>query len=269
MNGWRDEIAKYEADGKRITAYVGNKFRSLFISEQARVWMRNLRSGRLDTKKLWNDDSESIFRKKTEGRREDAAVSLIIDNSGSMYVNGSNKYLIASSLLVSLANELDRVRVPFECVGFTSNSNEDYAKNNLGIRTAPIHLNVIKMFNESYRRSKYRFVWPPRNSMTVELDCLKYAVNRLLQRKETKKAIFVLCDGQIDSSSRTLNDSLARAQKEYVKRLEKAGIFVVGFGIKDSSVADYYSNHIIVNDLDEFARKFFKELSHILFNPPR
>ena len=258
---WQDEVGRYESEGRRTTAYLGGRFRSLFISEQAKRWISSQRSGKLDTRKLWNDNSDSIFRKRTEGRREDSAVSLVIDNSGSMKGNKSN---VASSILTALAGELDRVRIPFECMGFTSTRNNDYDKNKVGIRTSPIHINMIKSFGESYRRTKYRFVWPSFSSLTVELDCIKYAVNRLIQRRETKKILFVLCDGDVESGSSQLNNALNRAEIEYVKRLEKAGIYVVGFGIQSYTPATFFTNHIIVNELDGFARTFFKELSKIL-----
>jgi len=260
--GWQDRVKIYENLGKKYTGYTGSKLRMLFISEHAPRWYRNQKSGKLDLKKIWNDQSNCVFKKRSSYTKEDAAVSLIIDNSGSM---SGEKSIISSAILMALAVELDRLRIPFETSGFTSYENLDYTKNSIGIRTAPVVINMVKSFEEPFRRVRHRFVWPDYTNVTVELPCIKLAANRLAQRKETKKVLFILTDGETYGGGHTnLNIALRDATKEYIQKISRAGIHVVGFGIENDSMEYYCPDFISVNNLDVFAKEFFSKLMKFL-----
>jgi hypothetical protein len=257
---WGSNIKHHEQAGRKLTGYMGGRLRTLLISERAPRLQRHLKSGRLDLRKLHNDESENVFQRKTERVYQDSAVSMVIDNSGSM--NGP-KAEIATNLLVSLAGELDNLRVPFEVVGFTTAGQPSscYTK---GIRTFPIYINVVKRFEELYRRVRYRFVWPDYTHNTVEFPCIRYAAQRLVQRKETKKILFIITDGETESGASDLDSALRRVTKEYIERLTRAGVYVVGFGIKNSHIAGYCKDHIIVSDLNTFAKELYAKLSQML-----
>ncbi len=263
---WRTEVSNYEKEGRRMTGYLGRKMKNLFISERAPRWTKNLRSGRLDTNKLTkllNHGSLDVCKRRTEHIFEDSAVYLIGDNSGSMR-HRSNKYLIAQSILTSVASDLDKLRIPFEAIGFTTRSNEHSSTASLGIRSVPIDINIIKLFDEPYRRVKYRFIWPHVNNYTAELPAIKYAVRRLLERRETKKVLFVFSDGETCTMNSTLDAAMHEATIEYIKRVKRAGIKVVLVGIEASYMLSYCPDAIIVNDLDKFAAQFYGRLMKIL-----
>jgi cobalamin biosynthesis protein CobT len=169
---------------------------------------------------------------------------------------------IATNLLVSLAIELDNLRVPFEVMGFTT---KEYAHGiTNGVRSFPIIINMVKKFEESFKRVKHKFVWPTVSDATVEFPCIKYAAQRLALRKETKKILFILSDGETASGANDLNSALRVATKEYIERLTRAGMYVVGFGIIDYHITYYCKDHIIINSLGNFAKEFYAKLSQII-----
>jgi cobalamin biosynthesis protein CobT len=258
---WDVEVAGYEEEGRKLTGYSGQRMKVLFVSEKAPRWQSNLRSGRLDTKKLHRlpVGSQDVCRRKMEGVYEDSAVWLVIDNSSSM----NDKKDIAQPLLTSLAYDLDKMRIPFGAVGFTICSDCSTAANN-GIRTQPCYLNLMKDFDEPYRKIRHRFVWPAFTNMTAELPAIKFGAYKLAERRETKKVLFIITDGGTCTGSTVLNSAMRNATKEFIERLLKAGVKVVGIGIQSTDMQYYCPDFIHVQELDKFALEFYSKLTKLI-----
>ena len=265
---WQVEVAQHEAEGRQMVGYVGNKLKRLFISERAPVWQRNLRSGKLDIRKTWKVavGSQDIMRRKTEGVYEDACVYEVIDHSSSM--NGTRSR-IAQAILTTVSADLDKLRIPFGAVGFTTHGvgsahRNEYSKAEDGIRALPVILNHVKGFNEPYRKVRHRFVWPRNAQMTCELPAIEFAAKQLAIRRETKKILFILTDGGTCTGSATLDASLRKAAKDFIQRLLRAGVKVVGIGIQDNEIAEYCPDFIYVQNLNNFAHEFYRKLTQLI-----
>jgi cobalamin biosynthesis protein CobT len=257
--GWETEVARHEAKGREMTGYIGRKMKVLFISEKAPTWQHNLRSGKLDPRKLHklSRGSLDVCKRKGESVYEDSAVYLVIDNSSSM----NSKSPIAQGLLTSMASDLDKLRIPFGAVGFTSTSEYAYGD---GVRRNPCTLNLMKDFDDPYRRVRHRFVWPSNTKVTAEFPAIRFAAMRLAMRRETKRVLFVLTDGQTCTGDQVLNGAMRKAMAEYFKRLLKAGMKVVGVGIESNSLKDYIPDFIECNNLSTFAVEFYAKLTKLI-----
>jgi len=260
-SGWETEITSYEIKGRDITGYDGSKLKRLFISEKAPVTHRHLRTGKFDSGRIiaMRNGSKNIYKKKTPSSFEDSAVALVVDHSGSM--SGECGY-IAHSILTITANDLDKLRVPFLACGFTSGKNNDAICDD-GVRTRPCIINVMKKFDEPYRAVKHRFVWPSSCNITVELPAIQYATYQLAQRRETKKVLFILADGETNTGNDNLDDAIVKATHEFIARIQRAGVRVVPIGILTNLLWNC-EDAIYVNDLNEFAGQFYGKLSQIL-----
>lgn len=267
VNGLKEDIRRYDGDDYMVREYEkegqkmlgGNtsKFKRLFISMKAPKMTRMQKSGKLDLKRVWNDDTDVIFQKRRPGILENSAVSMIIDNSSSMMREKAN---IASAMLAYMARELDRLRIPFECMGFTTTRGKKADVDKTGLRTCPILINLIKKFEEPYRKVRKHFQWPKEwTSGTIEFPCIKYAAQRLICRDETKKVMFILSDGQSGCG-----DIMMNAMIKYIQKLIKAGVIVVGIGIKSEAIKKYVPDSIVINDLNRLAPGIFNKLSKIL-----
>ena len=258
---WETEVAMYEEKGRQMTAYAGQRMKNLFVSEKAPHWQQNLRSGKIDTKKLHRltIGCQDICKRKTVGVYEDSAIYLVCDHSGSM----DGKKDIAQPLLTALASDLDKLRLPFGAVGFTT-SNNNGAEANEGVRTTPCTLNLMKDFHEPYRRVRHRFVWPTFTDMTAELPAIKFAAYKLAERRESKKVLFIITDGGTSTGSMVLDSAMRDATKEFIQRLLRAGVKVVGIGIYDESMKFYCPDFILVDDLTTFATTFYSKLTKLI-----
>lgn len=270
-NGLQEDIRRYRGDintvklcencGRKMLGGNTSKFKRLFISMRAPKKTKLQRSGRLDLQRVWNDDTDIIFQRRQPGILEHSAVSMVIDNSSSM---SGQRAAIASSLLSYMARELDRLRIPFECMGFTT-AGSGSLMNPDGVRSQPILINLIKEFNEPYRKVRHHFDWPQGwTKGTVEFPCIRYAAQRLIHREETKKVLFILSDGESGCPG-----PMMEAMIEYIQRLVKTGISVVGIGIQNGAIANYVPDTIVIQDLNRVATEIFNKLSRILLKEGR
>jgi nitric oxide reductase activation protein len=259
ISGWNTEVSHFEEKGREMTGYVGKKMKVLFISEKAPVWQHNLRTGKLDCRKLHklSRGSLEVCKRRVESVYEDSVVWLVIDHSGSM----NNKSDFAQGLLTSLSSDLDKLRIPFGACGFTSSGEYPYGD---GVRRTPCTLNMMKEFEEPYRRVRHRFIWPRYTSGTAEFPAIRLGAQRLVTRRETKKVLFVLTDGDTATGDDVLDTAMRKAMKEYVQRLLRAGMKVVGVGILDDSLKEYIPDFIPCNNLQTFAAEFYSKLTKLI-----
>lgn len=250
-----------EKNGKAMTGYCGGKLRTLFITEHSQRWYRNQKTGRLDLRKVWNDHSDDVYRRKSAYTRDDAAVSIVVDGTGSMGCGLASKHGITCALMTALSTELEHLRIPVEVTGFSYVSNNN-PYGHQGIRSGEAHINVIKRFEEPLRRVQERFTWSAENG-TFELPSIRYAAQRLAARREPKKVLFIMSDGATGVGS-IPDNTVKLAIKQYVQRVIKAGIHVVGFGIQSSAISYYCPDWILVEDLKVFANEFFSKLMGFL-----
>ncbi len=96
---------------------------------------------------------------------------------------------------------------------------------------------------------------------TVDGECVEIAARRLMGRREAGKVMIVLSDGNPACAG---GIDLQKHLRNTVKRIERAGVSVVGIGIKSSAVTGFYKKNIVVNDIDSLPGQVMKELRHLL-----
>ena len=221
----------------------------------------SFRSGKLNTPKLWKQrlGKYRLFQRKEDPERLDICFTLLVDESGSM--NRESKYLAAREATVFFAEVLDRVDVPFEVIGYSTESSEAAMAAALGhvpafkyrhIRHSPLQHRIYKDFDEPFRNIKNRLVniYPRFNNWDEEH--LQFAYRRLINRSEREKVIIITSDGQPNGDASHLVDT--------VLRLGKLGVRVVGVGVVDPFVEQIYPNYIVVKHLDQLSEELVKIL---------
>jgi len=228
------------------------------------------RSGRLNTPKLWKQrlGRYRLFQRRESPERLDVCFTLLVDESGSM--NRESKYLAAREATIFFAEVLDRLKVPFEVIGYSTESSEAAMAAALGhipafkfrhMRHSPLQHRVYKAFDEDFLPIKHRMVniYPRFNNWDEEH--LLFAYRRLLLRPEREKIIIITSDGQPNGDASHLIET--------VSRLEKLGIRVVGVGVVDPFVEQIYPNHIVVRHLPQLSEELVRILRRELLGASR
>lgn len=243
--------------GLRMLGPKASQLTKLFIQQTKPRTLHNRTKGTLDVLALANDvhdTRDDIYSNNQGAKLDKAAVTLLVDNSGSMSRRISDIYAILSGILMHLS----RACIPTEAIGYTVAESCMSDK----WRNIPAYLTIIKEFKESYGGKVMRRCTSP-NFMgeTNDLDGMRFAVPRLWARPEKKKVIMILCDGQ--PSMGNLTSVLSKSYKEYINICRKAGIIVFGIGI-DANLKEYFGDDFVSVGTSDVGEALLTKLSQIL-----
>ena len=228
---------------------------------------RYLESGKLDSRCLVQAylGSKRVFESRVRRKKQSIAVSLLVDQSGSM--NGE-KIRLAADTAIILAETFDLLKVPFEILGFTAqwsleskhfrNSHMEYN------RVIPLKHYIYKRFNDKFRYNAGNLKLLYRAYIeNTDGESVLWAAKRLALRKEKNKFLFVMSDGE-PCNSDTFDNILKVHLKDVVKKIVMAGIYVVGIGIAIGRVKDYYPHYIVVNSVEQLPYKVYNVMCKVV-----
>ena len=194
--------------------------------------------------------SEKVFKTKIENKTLDAAITVLVDMSGSM---GGDKayYALASTLLL---NEVcSTLGIPLEVLGFT----DGYTKTH---NIVP-HMFIYKAFSDlkvsedvmttSFAKSSAFMNGNP------DGENILWAHDRLIKRKERKRLMIVMSDGAPAASKSSVG--LEAFTLQVIEEIEKSKkIDIYGLGLCSSSVEHYYKRHDVVSKPQEIPSKLLE-----------
>lgn len=245
-------------------------------SQKKTQWAAGQRSGRLDTgslSRLVKFGEEKVFKRKQVTKGKNAAVSLLIDCSGSM--DEYNKIATAAYTAYALSTTLERLGINHEVLGFTTSEKRPdeamHESSKTGVRYSRydnLYVPIFKAFGERLNsQSKAGLAslatakWLGNN---VDGECVAIAASRLAQQKEERKILIVLSDGNPVCFGDKAQ--ICSHLKKTIKDIIKSKIEVLGIGINDDAVKSYYPKHLVINRLSDLPtivmgqlRKFLTE----------
>jgi cobalamin biosynthesis protein CobT len=213
---------------------------------------------------------DNIYRKRVGGKDVSAAVTLLIDASGSMR---HNRIELAQQSAIALAEAIARVGVPLEVLVFnTRYPNADEVPHITDLQAAvdtaiaamktkpvfarrePITMYEVKEFDDNMNTARMGLggINKMVASANADGESLLKAWDRLKKRKEENKVLIVLSDG-LPSCGSDNEDLLRKHLRDSIKLIEKEGGKCVGIGIQSTCVEGYYSKWAVVNELKDLA----------------
>ena len=220
------------------------------------------RQGRIDGKRLVAISqglSKEVFFRKTDGVDLDVAVEIVIDESGSMI----GKTGEVAKLAAVLGETLKAIGVPFEVTGSTTM----YQQGEAGMpaigdmdRVNPIIYKHYKTFGEDWAAVRQRVVNVSSNLHNVDGEVVEYAAFRLAGRKERRKIVFSLSDGEPCAGHNNDMD-MGRNLKRVCERARKNGVEVYGFGIGSYAPQTFYGarNFMFLEKADTMGADFIRD----------
>jgi cobalamin biosynthesis protein CobT len=235
------------------------------------------RKGKLHSPSLFRvtQGDPRVFSQKEEHISKDTAVTLLIDNSGSM---SGAKMKLAMLSGYALAATLDRVKIAHEVLGFTTGgwgtvpqaisdamAEERKVASIAYDRVLPIIMPIYKSFDERMSplvKKRIAYAMNAQNGLNGNIDgeSLEYAAIRLARRPEKRKVMLVLSDGQPAGGPK--GDPHLRYVIDNMEK--KMGIETVGIGIMDSSVRRYYPKHVVLNKAEDLPGQVMSEIKKLL-----
>jgi cobalamin biosynthesis protein CobT len=203
--------------------------------------------------------NERVFKNKIENKLLDAAITVLVDMSGSM--SGQKVFnALASTLLV---NEVcSTLNIPLEIIGFT----DGYSSTFGGIK--PI-MYVYKSFSDlkvSSDSLREYFAYSSNHmSGNPDGENILWAYDRLAKRKERKKLLIVMSDGSPAASKSCVG--IGEFTHKVIEEIEASkSVDIYGLGLCSDSVQYYYKAHSVVSKPEEIPSKLIELIERKIVN---
>jgi cobalamin biosynthesis protein CobT len=266
---WRNLRALARAETAPLTARLE---RALKADEQTH-WKREQERGEIDrpalSKLVVSPGYRTPFRVKrtTEGR--DAAVTLLIDRSGSM---AGGKIALAKLCAAALCDALMQLSFKCEVLGYNSVESPEMRAlyeqklaegadlNRFNRRVERLDLQIYKRFSSNNPAGLSAINCGHENP---DGEALAWAAGRLAAQRAGRRILMVLSDGYPatgDGHPAILRTDL-RAR---IDEITSSGIELIGIGLLDDAVEKFYAHNIVVRKLDELPTMAFTVLSQLL-----
>lgn len=270
-NKFQNVAKSHKGLAKRLTVAVQEKL----LSSLKAGWRFDQEEGVLDAAKLASfiaSGDPKIFRLPHKKDVMDTAVTLLVDNSGSMRGRPIEMAALTTDVL---ARTLDRCRVNVEVLGFTTKSWKggesrlDWVAagrpENAGRLNDLLHV-IYKPANVPYNKCKDHFAYMLADDIlkeNIDGESLQWAYKRLIKRSESRKILIVISDGapvdyatdrhnKVGYLDRHLKDVIAG-----VERNKSVELLAIGIG---HDVDDYYKNAVVIESAETLGDTLLNEM---------
>lgn len=277
-------LSSLEEKTRHMVGKMQKDVERMMAQRSAVINVGGYRSGRLNSSGLHriavNDDR--VFRRKQENHSTDTAVSLLVDNSGSM---SGPKITLAMQAAYALSSTLERVGISYECLGFTTFSRwsppvasrpslpygviaaEEKRLGKGFSRVEPLYMPIFKDFDERLTpttRQRYADVIGAQGFLANNVDgeCVEIAGMRLAKRPQKRKVLIVLSDGfpAADGVGTELYSHLHKV----IEDMQRRKIDTIGIGIMSDAVRSFYPRNLVIHDINKLPGAVMGELKTIL-----
>jgi cobaltochelatase CobT len=262
-----------------VVSRLANRLQRRLLAQQTRAWEFDLEDGILDAGRLSrvvvNPTLSLSYKHERDTDFRDTAVTLLIDNSGSMR---GRPISVAAMCGDILARTLERCAVKVEILGFTTRawkggqSRERWVAQ--GKPNHPGRLNdlrhiIYKSADMPWRRARKNLGLMLREGLlkeNIDGEALLWAWRRLQARPESRKILMVISDGApVDDSTLSVNTGsyLEMHLRQVIAQIENRGaVELVAIGI-GHDVTRYYRRAVTISDAEELGGTMMRELSDL------
>ena len=268
-------LARFEG----MIGRMANRLQRKLMAQQQRSWEFDLEEGILDSARLSriivNPTLSLSYKQEQETEFRDTAVTLLIDNSGSMR---GRPIAVAAMSADILARTLERCAVKVEILGFTTRawkggqSRESWLR--AGKPANPGRLNdlrhiIYKSAEAPWRRSRKALGLMLREGLlkeNIDGEAIMWAHQRLLARPEQRRILMVISDGApVDDSTLSANPGnyLERHLREVIEFIEtrsEVELLAIGIG---HDVTRYYRRAVTISDPEQLGGTMLNQLSNL------
>ncbi|MEC8066726.1 MAG: hypothetical protein VX154_02595 [Pseudomonadota bacterium] len=238
-------------------------------------WLLDQEEGVLDMAKLpsiISSQSVDVFKSAHHKNVMDTTITLLVDNSGSMRGKPIEMAALTADVLT---RTFEKCGVKVEVLGYTTKSwkgGESRLKWVMdGRPEKPGRLNEIlhiiyKPAHKAYKKCEHAFGYMLADDLlkeNIDGEGLKWAVDRLRKRPQTRKILFVISDGApVDYATdrHNKNGYLDQHLKEVISQVERdktLELHAIGIG---HDVDAYYQNAVVIENVESLAETLLSEM---------
>jgi cobalamin biosynthesis protein CobT len=233
----------------QVRRHIQTMTRSKPLFERKTGKIHNANLYRVAVPNVIGDWNQKIFKKKQDVLDIDTCISILVDWSGSM----SNSYKKPTAVRAAqrLVKTFDKaLHIPVEVISFSVPWGTNF-----------IHA-VIKRFDERVTDVQIAQRFTEFDDLTggnADAEAVLYTAKRLASRKEKRKILIVLSDGEPTDS---VDGSAGYGLKQVTDSIRKRGqIELYGIGIMDDGVKGFYGkNASVIKDVNQLNTELLRIL---------
>ena len=275
----REYLDKQLQNLSSVVARLANRLQRRLMAQQNRAWEFDLEEGMLNSARLPRvviDPQQPLsFKQEKEMAFRDTAVTLLLDNSGSMR---GRPITVAATCADILARTLERCGVKVEILGFTTRAWKGGQSREAWLQAGkppnPGRLNdlrhvVYKAADAPWRRARKNLGLMMREGLlkeNIDGEALDWAHQRLLGRAEQRRILMMISDGApVDDSTLSVNPGnyLERHLRYVIEEIEThSPVELIAIGI-GHDVTRYYRRAVTIVDAEELGGAMTEKLAEL------
>lgn len=226
----------------RIRAYLKSETQTRHSYRDQGSRLSGSRLARLESGKM------DVFRHTVTKTGVDTAISLLIDESGSMGdLAGGTKYpyLVAAEAAFTIAESVEGIKgVAMSVSAFPQyNDKGEYA------------VAEVKPFSQPLRKAVNAFSGIKPQGTTPLAEALLATAISIYKRGEGRKILICATDGDPDDEEALI---------EVIKQIAKMGVELVGIGIGTSVVRKYFADALVIQSVQDLPIQLFTTLQRLM-----
>jgi hypothetical protein len=272
--GSKTAYGKFAQQTARLVSPMKRRLVRVLTARKQSRWEEGKERGKINKRHLYRlvvGTSKDVFRQQVLGEDLDAAVLLAIDHSDSM---SGEKLVLASQVAAILGEICSQLNIPFAVYGWSTGASSVASQRRRSAtleeqeiykRWGNLWLGEYKSFADSWQQAGAKVLTMPAHCQTNTYDgeSVKLFARMLLARKEKRKVLMILNDGQPYPNfgdDRQAHVNYAHACAKEVEKL----VETVVFGVMTDAVRDIYSNSVVINNLNDLPKECLSRISALL-----
>lgn len=246
----------YEAAVKRTEKRLRVRFLPILENQKERTEHRMFFGKRLDMRTI-ADPGGAVYKRTFQGKKTDAAVCVLVDNSDSMM---GQRMEAAKAAALTLYDFCRKAGIPVLVYGHHT---DGYSHNNPSEETVYFH--SCAEFAED-RNDRLRITTMETCGSNRDGAALLFVANKLLNRPEKHKMLFLISDGLPNATCYSGSYAMADLRKIKEKLVKKGIVFqAAAIGWDKKAIQEIYGNaYLDISDLGELPVRLTKQLAKLL-----
>ena len=249
-------LSAYEASARKVEKRLRTRLLPILENQKERTERRMYLGKKLDMRAI-ADQGGAVYKRTFPGKKTDAVVCVLVDNSGSMIGHRIEAAKVAALTLYDFCR---KAGIPILVYGHHT---DGYDHRDPSEETVYFH--SYAEFEED-RNDRLRIITMENDGSNRDGAALLFMANKLLKRPEKQKLLFLISDG-LPNATRYFGSYATADLKKIKEKLGKKGILfqAAAIGWDKEAIRKIYGNaYLDISSLEQLPIRLTKQLAKLL-----
>ena len=249
-------LSAYEASARKVEKRLRTRLLPILENQKERTERRMYLGKKLDMRAI-ADPGGAVYKRTFPGKKTDAVVCVLVDNSGSMIGHRIEAAKVAALTLYDFCRQAG---IPILVYGHHTDGYEHCDPSE-----ETVYFHSYAEFEED-RNDRLRIVTMENDGSNRDGAALLFMANKLLKRPEKQKLLFLISDG-LPNATRYFGSYATADLKKIKEKLGKKGILfqAAAIGWDKEAIRKIYGNaYLDISSLEQLPIRLTKQLAKLL-----